>query len=98
LRLQSNLKQDQKTLARTMKNVGHPLGNFDASETALADHHTSVTKSQDNHHHTTYQLDLTKTVAMGHAAGLRAGTRYAFSRKHRQKVRLTHAEIDEGWK
>jgi hypothetical protein len=27
-----------KSLARTMKNVGLSLGNFDASETALADH------------------------------------------------------------
>lgn len=27
---------------------------------------------------------------MGHAAGLRAGTRYAFSRDHRKKVRKTY--------
>lgn len=31
---------------------------------------------------------------MGHAAGLRAGTRYAFSRDHRKKVR-NNAPLDE---
>lgn len=33
------------------------------------------------------QVSSNSSVAMGHSRGLRSGTRYAYSRSHRQKVR-----------
>ncbi len=43
--------------------------------------------SYDNHPRRRPHFTSTESVAMGHSAGLRAGTRYAFSRSFRQKVR-----------